>query len=173
MLAILLFVNALAVAGFAGGCLCLSIALGALLGGDPDEGARVMRLLLPRMGSLMAPLLGASMLSALVLAVGSLRAKRAARGGDADGRELRRRWLVVGSFFAILVVTVSVHLPLNAALLEAALPTPARASLVLERWLLWHHVRTALALFALGVLLWPLQAARSARGAATEALQTK
>lgn len=62
-----------------------------------------------------------------------------------------------GAFAAIALVTALVHLPLNAQFLANVPMGPARASELLQRWLSWHHVRTALALLALATLLWPLR----------------
>jgi uncharacterized membrane protein len=138
----LMFVNVLATAGFAGGCLLLSGMLSGLFGVAPEESARIMHMLLPRMGRVMAPLLVIGGLSSLILAVRAAPSLR------------RTRWIVAAAFVAIAFVTVSVHLPLNAYYLEHTSWPAAQASL-LERWLLWHHLRTALALSALTLLLWP------------------
>ena len=142
MFAGLVFANVLAAAGFAGGCLLLSVMLTGLLGLAPEESARIMRTLLPRMGSVMAPLLVTGAASALLLAALGWGSGGALRGSAP--------WIVAGAFVAIGIITVAVHLPLNAHFLNQ---TSAPTSLQLERWLLWHHLRTALAAIALFVLL--------------------
>jgi hypothetical protein len=136
-----MFAHVFATAGFAGGCLLLSVMLTGLLGLAPEESARVMRTLLPRMGSVMAPLLLIGVGSALVLVALAGRAPGALPGGS---------WIVAGAFVAIGIITVAVHLPLNAHFLNQ---TPLPSSLELRRWLLWHHLRTFLSAIALFVLL--------------------
>lgn len=137
------YVHVFAAAAFAGGCLLLSVMLQALFGVAPQEGASIMRALLPRMGSVMAPLLVTAALSALVLAA---LARRSA---------LMPRTIVASAFVAIAAVTTVVHFPINAEFLEHTGWSAFQANLLLERWLRWHHVRTLLALSALAVLLWP------------------
>jgi uncharacterized membrane protein len=145
---IVAFLSLASVAGFAGGCLCLSITLSALLSTPPLDGAQVMQMLLPRMGSVMAPLLGTATLCAVWSAWLAL------RGALGHGPS----WLTAAAAFAgIALVTICVHLPLNAQLIGGQGLTPARAGELLRDWLAFHHVRTALALLALGVLLWPLR----------------
>lgn len=138
----LLYTHLLAAAAFAGGCLLLSVMLTALLGLAPDDGARIMRTLLPRMGSVMAPLLVTGAATALLLAALARRTLPSARGSTP--------WIVAGAFVAIGIITITVHLPLNAQFLDH---TSTATSVHLERWLHWHHLRTALAAIALLVLL--------------------
>lgn len=141
----LMFVQLLAAAGFGGGCLLLSVMLGALRGLDPAEGAQIMHTLLPRMGSVMAPLLVIALGTSLVLGWLSTRAQ---------APNATAAWIAAGAFATIAIVTAVVHLPLNAQLLGQTSWSAALASSLLERWLLWHHLRTALAAVALGALLW-------------------
>jgi uncharacterized membrane protein len=138
------------VAGFTGGSLCLSVTLSGLLGAAPRDGARVMQAILPRMGAAMAPLLVAGLLLSSYLAWQAL-------GGSA---ERGPSWLLAASTFAaIAMITALVHLPINAQLLAAGTLPTARAAELLQRWLAWHHMRTALALCALSGLIWPLRGA--------------
>lgn len=146
------FTHQLAAAGFAGGCLLLSVMLSALFGLAPERGAAVMHTLLPRMGSVMAPLLVLSASSAILLAVQARRSEQASS-----------RWLIAAAFAGVVLVTVFVHLPLNARFLTDVEWPAAQASALLDRWLCWHHVRTALALAALALVLWqPERQRRSA-----------
>jgi len=148
------FLHRLTAAGFAGGCLLLSVMLGALFGLTPERAADVMHTLLPRMGSVMAPLLVLSASSALLLA--------ALKGAP----RRRARWIVAAALSGAALVTAVVHLPINDQLLHQDTWSAAQASALLERWLHWHHLRTALALVALGVCSWPAPAqARAPRSA--------
>jgi uncharacterized membrane protein len=145
--------NLLSVATFAGGSLCLSITLSALTKQPAREGAWIMHRLLPGMGTIMAPLLATALLSGLYVSVLGLR-------GFGHGTS---SLIAAAVFAAIVVVTVSVHLPLNAQLLAEPVLPALQAGSLLRRWLVWHHLRTALALSALIVLLWPLRASLLAR----------
>jgi uncharacterized membrane protein len=140
--------NLACVAGFSGGCMCLSFTLSGLLGTAAQDGARVMQALLPRMGAVMAPLLVAGLFSSSYLAWLALR----------SSIEHGASWLLAaGTFAAIALVTALVHLPINAQLLAAEPLPAARAAELLQRWLAWHHLRTGLALCALIGLIWPLR----------------
>jgi uncharacterized membrane protein len=89
------------------------------------------------MGSVMAPLLVTGAASALLLAALGHRSAAYAP------------WIVAGAFVAIGIITITVHLPLNAQFLD---PSSNATSVQLERWLHWHHLRTVLAAIALFVL---------------------
>src|SRR5688572_22284258 len=95
-------------AGFAGGSLCLSVTLSALKARTAAEGALIMQILLPRMGTIMAPLLGTSLMLGVYGAVVAFRGSYSHAG----------HWAVAaGAFVLIVFVTVSVHFPINAQLL--------------------------------------------------------
>lgn len=144
------FLSLASVAGFAGGCLCLSITLSGLLGRAALDGAQIMHVLLPRMGAIMAPLLLCALASGAVNTWAGWRGLFAADITQSFA-------LTTLAFVVIALVTGLVHLPLNAQFLGAEPLAPVRAAELLQRWLSWHHVRTALALAAFGALLWPLR----------------
>ena len=108
-----------------------------------------MQDLLPYMGRVMGPLLLLTLGSSVLLL--GLAVREHALGVPA-------RVVVLAAMVAIAVVTVLVHFPLNAEFLAGDPLAAERAGPMLRRWLGWHHVRTALALAALAVLLWPLRA---------------
>jgi uncharacterized membrane protein len=142
----------LASAGFAGGCLYLSVVqLPVLAAATPAEGFLAMRSMLPRMGALMAPLLLLGCVSSGYWAL------HVARGVPAG-------WASATSLFAVallaaLLVTVFVHLPLNAEYLGPQIATEQRANVLLTRWSSWHHVRTTLAIVGLVAAVWSTSSA--------------
>jgi hypothetical protein len=137
-------------AGFAGGSLCLSVTLRALLARPAADGTMIMQVLLPKMGSIMAPLLGAALMLGVYAAVVAVRGSYAHAGHWA---------LAACAFILIAVVTVSVHFPINAQMLADGTLTGPQGEALLQRWLGWHHVRTLLALVAFISLVWPLRRA--------------
>lgn len=105
-------VHLLSTAGVAGGCSCLSVILAGLIAQPPHDASRIMRLLLPRMGAIMAPLL------VVALSSGALSAWLASR---TRAEELGSTFAFsTAAFGAIALVTVLVHLPINGALLALA-----------------------------------------------------
>jgi len=142
----LTFVHVLGASGFAGGCLCISVTLLGLLSLDPATAGGIMQNLLPSMGRLMGPLLLLGVTTgALLAALASFR----------RGPFVAARFLVLGSFAAIGGITALVHFPINAEFLAGDPIAGDRAAVLLARWLSWHHARTAMAIAALAVLLWP------------------
>jgi uncharacterized membrane protein len=142
------FMSLVSVAGFAGGCLCLSVTLSALLARPPADAALIMQVLLPRMGAIMAPLLGGGLLFGVYTAAIALRGSHAHAGS----------WVLAAVAFAsIAIVTVSVHFPINAQLIAEGSLAGVRGGALLQRWLSWHHLRTVLAFVALAALIWPLR----------------
>ena len=85
------------------------------------------------------------------------------------GRSPAVPWLVAALVLVVatVVITGTIHLPLNAAIQDAAPELPAAADLrsrFEERWVRWNVVRTVTSTGALGALSWALSVAGRAAG---------
>ncbi len=139
---ILFFLLVVASAVYAGACLSIgSVDLPFVRNLAASEVVPVFADLVARMGKLMIPqlvilLAGCSYFSFL-------------------GIKSKQSWtcqIPLSVFVLIVLITLSVHIPINKAVISGAVPAE-ELQIYIERWYVWHWIRTAAALafpFAIG-----------------------